>query len=499
MGVGRCARSSVCDEKPVGTFRNMKKSWRTRFGFYLAAIGSAFGLGSLWRFPYVVAENGGGAFVLLYLSLVVLIGFPLLVGELMVGRVSRKSVIAAPKVLSAQSVAPRTFQQQQFLRWMPYLGALSVVVCVLILGYYSVISGWVLFDLGKIVEMAFADSTASASGHVVIVKNSSNEMWMEDLLKSGALQWGLAVGHLLVATIVVAKGFEDGIERVVGLIMPLFVVILGFLIFRSLNLPSSTDAMRFFLYPDFSKLTASSLSHAVGQLCFTLSIGVTTMMTFGSYLKPGVLAPQTGFRVTALDSATAVLGGFLIFPLVVTSAAQVEKFGLDTLFRAVPPFLLNLESGLFVSGLFFVCLYLAALGATLSLIETIVSNLCENSNLTRAQACAITGVLAAGASVLPALSSNAFGGVVLFGKSVIEYMDLVLINWIVPLLALAYSQIVVYAIPRGLKRKEFSVELDPGNQLIFDHWQFLLKWIVPIVIGGGLLLQILGVFTFASH
>jgi len=456
-------------------------AWATRFGIYLAAIGSAFGLGSLWRFPFIVEDNGGGAFVILYFFLVMLIGVPLLIGELLIGKVTRRGVLSAQRQLSAQSQVLHSDKKNRFLiRAMPLMAAASLAVAVLILGYYSVVSGWVLHFLLQFVGLPFSQT------------QNGLPVDMTQLMASAPRQISLTVIHLTLIFLVVAKGVEDGIEKWVGLIMPIFVGILFVLVFKSLSLESSAQALRFFLYPDFSKLSLASLGAAVGQLCFTLSVGFATMITFGSYLRDQALVPRTGFRVATMDSLTALIAGLLIFPLVVSS--PMNSRGPVLLFETVPEFLLHIDGGLVFALFFFLCLYLAALGASISILETLVANVCENSNLKRGTATLITVLVAGVAALFPALSSTLFADVQWGGRGLLEIIDAVLINWILPVLALMFSQVVVYEVSENIKRNEFLALQGASSKILFDHWRVLMKWIVPAIIILGLVLQAIGIF-----
>jgi NSS family neurotransmitter:Na+ symporter len=316
---------------------------------------------------------------------------------------------------------------------------------------------------------------------------------MAQLMSSAPRQISLTIIHLTLVFLVVAKGVEDGIEKWVGFIMPIFVGILFVLVFKSLSLDSSTEALRFFLYPDFSKLNLASLGAAVGQLCFTLSIGFATMITFGSYLRDEALVPRTGFRVATMDSLTALIAGLLIFPLVVSS--PMNSRGPVLLFETVPEFLLHIDGGLVFALFFFLCLYLAALGASISILETLVANVCENSNLKRGTATLITVLVAGVAALFPALSSTLFVDVQWGGRGLLEIIDSVLINWILPVLALIFSQIVVYEVSENIKRNEFLALQGASSKILFDHWRMLMKWIVPAIIILGLALQAIGIFV----
>ncbi len=448
-------------------------AWATRFGIYFAAIGSAFGLGSLWRFPYIVSENGGGAFVIVYFFLMLILGIPLLIGELLIGKFTRRSLMAAQKQLVAQSQVKQDPSKRTILiRLMPYIATLALLCALAILGYYSVVSGWVLFFLAKFLAAPFV-----AAPHDFVTLSLS------ELHASSALQATLAIAHIVVVGVIVAKGVEEGIERWVGLIMPVFVGILSVLVLKSLSTNSSIEALRYFMYPDFSKLTIKSLGAAVGQLCFTLSIGFGPMITFGSYLRDDSLVPETGFRVAVFDALTAIIAGLLIFPLVFMGSSETHVHGPGLLFATVPQFLLSIDSGMIFGIFFFLCLYLAALGASIAILETIVANICENTRLTRGRASLLAVSAGVFATFIPSLSVHA-----------LELTDLVVVNGIVPIIALLLCFVVNRELNEKAKRDEFFAMGNAGSPILYSHWRFLMKWFVPPLMIAALALQAFAFF-----
>lgn len=443
--------------------------WTTRFGFYLAAIGSACGLGNLWRFPYVVGENGGGAFVLLYVMFALLIGLPLLIGELMLGRFTRKSVLEA----TAQISKPN----QKIFIW---IGRFSVLMSLVVLSYYAVISGWVLhFSTQFLVGLLKPD---------VLLDQGR----LDHLLSNGWLQMGLASVHLMITIVIVMRGLQDGVERWIGGMMPVFAGLLILLVAKSLSLQSAGEALRFLLYPDFSKLQLSSPLHAIGHVCFTLSVGFGTMVTFGSYLRENDHIPTAGFRVTVVDTFLSLIAGLLLFPIVL-QASNIPLTDPGLLFEALPRFLVQLSGGSIFGFAFFVCLYLAALGASIGLLEVIVSNIVDRTKISRFSAAWMAGGLALFLAMIPALSSSAFKAVRVQGQSLLELLDGLLINVLLPLIALGLS----WAITRGLNRNEqekLFVDADKIESVaLFSYWRFVLRWVVPSVIGFAFLLKIVSV------
>lgn len=455
-------------------------SFGTRFGFYLAAIGSAFGLGNVWRFPYIVAENGGGAFVLLYAFLVFLIGMPFLLSELVLGSSTRSGVLRAIQSTVAEKVA--SGKQAQPVPWK-LVGLACSILCLIILSYYAVISGWVLHYLSQFV-FGLLDS-----------QNFQPQDQLQVLFDNGWLQILLTSVHLLLVVVIVGKDVEEGIEKAVGYMMPVFIVLLSVLFFKVLSLPKSTEAIRFFLYPNFSALNLSSLGQAIGHVFFTLSVGFGTMVTFGSYLEERVYLPLAGFRVATIDSFLSLFAGLLIFPLVMSTGFLDP--GPDLLFRSVPVLMSRVSGGhLFGLG-FFLCLYLAALGASIGLLETIVSNLIESFRIKRRAACLWAGGLSFLISIVPALSTSVFGDLSLGGQGLLEFLDGVLIHWALPLTALLLAQFVLWNVPENKIKEIFSADeqLQVSALKMYAHWRFAIKWISLPLIVFALGLQIVSVFT----
>lgn len=457
----------------------------TRLGFYLAAIGSAFGLGNLWRFPYVVAENGGGAFVLLYLALVFLLGMPIMIAELALGKISKGSLSPALSKLIGERYMVRDIRERTDLpplvKWlMRHLGTLSMFITVVVLAYYAVISGWVLHFFMQLVVSLFNPEHFQPGGALTV------------LLTNGWLQLLLTSVHLMIVAVIVAKDLEFGLEKWVGYVMPMFGVLLLILAFHSLRLDTATEALRFLFYPDFSKLTFSSLGQAVGHVFFTLSVGFGTMVTFGSYLREKVYIPMAGFRVSMMDSFISLWAGVMIFPLVIIGGQQLA--GPELLFQTVPHLLESLPWGLWFGVGFFLCLYFASLGASIGLFETVVANWREVRRVPRPRAASTIAILCFVISVGPALSTNVLSGVKIGERNLLQFFDSLLINWCLPITALLISQAVIWSLNRGLVEAEFVSEEQPAGQKIYRHWVFLLRFIVTPVVLAGLILQLVSLF-----
>ncbi len=457
--------------------------WGTRFGFYLAAIGSAFGLGNLWRFPYVTAENGGGAFVLLYTLFALLIGLPLLIGELMLGKLTRKSAIGAMKCIAYDTkLGDHAVEWKGKRHWPNHtwvlFGRAAVFAAMLVLAYYAVISGWVLHFL-----MQFLFAPVMSNGF-------DADTALSALRENGLLQVALTSVHLLVTIIVVVRGVQEGIEKWVGNVMPIFVGLLLLLVLKSMSLPTSTEAMRFLFYPDFSKLTSSSMIHALGHVFFTLSIGFGTMITFGSYLNENTHIPSAGFRVTTMDTLISLFAGLLIFPMAL--GAAFSPSGPEVLFRSLPRLLQASDGGYVYGVAFFLCLYLASLGASIGLLESIVSNWMDDKLLSRQGAAWMSGAVAFLVALVPALSTSVFKNVSYNGQGLLELIDAVLINGLLPLIALGFTIAVSFRLRRELKKAEFVNDDSLTTIKLYGHWIFITSWVAPAVIVIAFLVWIFG-------
>lgn len=442
-------------------------SWATRFGFYLAAMGSACGLGNLWRFPYVVGENGGGAFVLLYVMSALVIGLPLLIGELMLGRSTGKSVLTATFEITA-------LEGKKFV----WVGRACVVLCLVFLAYYAVISGWVLHFTTQFFIGLFDPEILTEKDRI------------ENLMGNGLLQIGLASAHLLIAAVVVIKGVQEGLERWIGAVMPAFVILLVLLIFKSMSLESNAQALRFLFYPDFSKLQMGSFLHAIGHVCFTLSVGFGSMVTFGSYLKETDHIPTAGFRVTTVDTILSLFAGLLLFPIILQSSS-IPLIDPKLLFEALPQFLLNISGGVIFGLAFFICLYLAALAATIGLLEVVVSNVVDRLKIDRSNATMLSALAALILGIIPALSSSLFNQVRLFDKPLFELLDSFLINYFLPLIALGMAWVIGSGMKKAQKEKLFVNAEKIESVTLFPYWTWIIRWLIPGLIVIAFLLQAL--------
>ena len=358
----------------------------------LVAAGSSVGLGNIWRFPYVAGDNGGGAFLVIYILCVVLMGLPLMIAEFSVGRASHLNAVGAYRALDR--------------RWS-FLGYNGVLAAFLILGFYFVVSGWTAEYMVHSVTGSLAQYTTAAE-YESIFTNFIRNPWRPVLYTTL---------FALATHFVIALGVQKGIERSAKVLMPLLFVILIALSIHSLLMPGGEEGLRFFFKPDFSKVTPSTVLVALGQAFFSLSIGIGTMVTYASYFKPETNLRHTALNVTILDTMVAVLAGVVIFPAVFSVGIEPTS-GPSLVFITLPSI--------------FLLLVVAALTSTISLHEVITAYLHEEWHMSRRAAAWTTTLSTTVLGALASLSVGVLSGWTLFGLNLFDLLDYVTANIMLP-------------------------------------------------------------------
>ena len=445
--------------------------WNSRLGLYLAAVGVSFGLGNVWRFPYVMSENGGAGFLFLYILMTGLIGLPLLLAEFILGKSTGLGLIESVSSLT-QSLSPRRGRIYVFFSKFP------VFFSFILVAYYAVISGWVLYFSVQFLMQIFLYSQVpvSVSGF---------------LMDHGILQISLVSVHLLLAFLIVGKEVQDGLERWVSYLIPFFAILVLALVIKSLSLPSAGEAVRFLLYPDFSKLTLSSLGRVVGHVLFTMSVGVGIMVTFGSYMREQDNVPAAGLRVALADIFMSIMVGFLVFPIIIASGAEISSP--IVFFETISQYFFRLEWGVYFGFFFFLCLYMASLGGTIAILETVIANVTEHRRMDRKKAIWIMGSVSFVMSSVIALSGR-FSDWLSLKEDLFVWIDGTLINWLLPIGALWVLFIVVSHMGDDVRKQHFVDESRAVTVNLYRDWFTLLKWVVPGVIVLGLFLQVYSIF-----
>lgn len=433
-------------------------------GFILAAAGSAIGLGNIWRFPYTAGENGGGAFVLVYLGFVLFIGIPLILAELSLGRRTRKNPVGAFKALVPDSL------------W-PYVGGLGVLTGFGILAFYAVISGWTLSYLWGALTGLYGGPMSAAESTVLF----------NQLIGDPTLSIALTGAFLLLTILIVRGGVSKGIERTTKVLMPLLLIILLVLAVRSVTLPGAMEGLVYLFSPDFSKITGSVVMSALGQALFSLSLGMGAMITYGSYFPKKENLHQAGIMVALFDTLIALLAGIIIFPALFSVGVAPDS-GAGLVFVVLPSIFGSLPAGQFFAIAFYALLTIAALTSTISLLEVVVAYFVDEKNWSRNKAAWLVGSLCFLLAVPSALS---FGGADIFtdflgtGRSFLDINNIVWGNYSLSIGALLLCVFVgwKWGLPELLDSLESSGDKLAGSSL----FGILIKFVCPIAVGTVLL------------
>ena len=437
-------------------------TWASKGGFVLAAAGSAVGLGNIWRFPTQVGQGGGAVFVLVYLACVVFICFPIMIAELAVGRRAQKDPVG-----SFDTIKPGT-------AWWA-VGALGVLAGVGILSFYSVIGGW------TIAYVWFAASGALTGGSDAIGG------FFTDFTGNGLLNLGLTFIVLVATAAVIAGGVRSGIERASKAMMPVLFVLLIVLALRAATLPGAMEGLAYYLRPDLSKLSdVGVFSAALGQAFFSLSLGMGAMITYGSYLGRHEGLVAAGAWVVMLDTAIALLAGFIIFP----SGFSIPDFdpsasGPGLIFIVLPRLFASLPGGQLFGAAFFVLLTVAALTSTISLLEVPVAHLIDTHRWRRPQAVILVTAVVFGLAIPSALANGAvtfFSSLPGLGIDFLSLMSTVWSDYALPIGGLLTAVFVghVWRVDEALAEMLADQAWFPGAAV----WGFLIRWVCPLAIAS---------------
>lgn len=436
--------------------KSIHGEWSSRFAFILAATGSAVGLGNIWKFPYITGQNGGGAFVMVYLLCVAALGIPIMIAEIMMGRRGRQSPINTMQTLSEQAGADP--------RWH-YLGWGGMIAGFLILAYYSVIAGWAMAYIFKV----FFGSFFSADANEV-------KTIFDNLMASPIQQLFWHSLFMFLTMQVVMRGVQGGLEKTVRFLMPALFVILMILVAYAMASGGYDQGITFLFNPDFSKIDADAVLTAMGHAFFTLSLGMGAIMVYGSYLPSHVSIAKTTFFIAGADTIVALLAGIAIFPLVFANNLEPAA-GPGLIFQTLPLAFGQMTGGWLFGILFFVLLFFAALTSAISLIEPAVAWLVENRDVDRNQACTWAGSTCWALGVAVVFSFNVWDDVKLFDKNLFELLDYLTANLMLPLGGLAIAVFSGWVMRPG----ETAQELELPKQG-FEIWQFLIKFISPTAV-----------------
>ena len=434
--------------------------WSSKIGFILATAGAAVGLGSLWKFPYVAGVNGGGAFVLLYLLFTLIIGLPVFIAELIIGRKTQKSSILAFPALGNKN------ENWKGLGWLNFLTTL------IILSYYCVIAGWVL-------SYIFMSLNKFSDG-----KSPEQIQEAFTLLQSSpgiTLLWfGL---YLLINLGIICSGVKKGIEHFAKILMPaLFIILIGML-FYSMTLPGFNKALKFVFYPNFSNLSTQGVLSALGMAFFTLSIGLGINITYGSYMEKSENVTSNSVIITSMTVFVSLIAALVIFPIVFSYDMPPAQ-GPGLVFKTLPVIFAKLPATVILSTLFFSLVLFAALTSTIALLEVLVANIIENYDINRTKAAIFLTVIIFFLGIPSALSETGIlfpNWTKIYSKSFFDTVDYLSSNWMMPISALLTAIFVGWFTDKKTMKSQLiqKTSLSPS---VATAWFFMVKYIAPILV-----------------
>lgn len=449
-----------------------REKWGSKIGFVLAAAGSAIGLGNIWKFPYVAGQNGGAAFFIIYILCVILIGLPVIIAEIILGRTAQKNPVGAFKKLSDS-------------KFWPWVGAMGVFAGFIILSFYSVVAGW---SVGYIYESATGvfynfNSSQSAAEH------------FNHLTKNVTWGVGMLAIFIFMTMFFVYAGVQKGIEKGSKIMMPLLFILLIIVMIRGITLEGSEEGLAFIFHPDWSKVTPKTFLEALGQAFFSLSLGMGAMLTYGSYMSRNDNVPKSSLEIVVLDTMVAVIAGIAIFTAVFATGQNAAQ-GPGLIFHTLPIVFTKMPGGYFVGIIFFILLTIAALTSAISLLEVVTAYFVDEKNWSRHKAVLVFGSLAFLVGIPSVLSFNIIENYKIFGMNFFDVANYLSSNIMLPLGGFLIAIFVgnVWGIDKVLQElKQGSDKLFTNYNWIVSLWVVLIKYVSPILI-LFVLLQSIGVF-----
>ena len=450
------------------------EQWSSKWGFLMASIGGAVGLGNIWRFPYITGENGGGAFVLIYIAAVLFVAIPILIAELQLGKRGHKDIVSGTRNVA---VAAGKSKYWGIIGWMGMLAAFFVLT------YYSVIAGQVIDYVFQSAIGTFTSGTQEAArAHF-------------DTLEQNP--WRMMVGHtviMLITISVVARGIQGGVEKAAKFLMPTFFVMLMAMFFYAMVAGDFGRGFEYMFTFDFSKVTANTVLIAIGQAFFSIGIGFGYMLAFGSYLSKEISIPQTSVIISLADAGVAIIAGLVIFPLVFQFGLEPGQ-GPDLIFRILPMVFNQMNLGAIVGSIFFLLLTFAALSSAIAILQPAVSYLEESWGMSVKKAAVSAGGVAWFLGIGSVLSYNYWAE--FYPLSFIEGFDTSTVMGVIDFITANYMMLgggiliavfVGWSFKPGWAESEFKKE----NQLLFTIWLWLARVFAPASVAIALYFQLTG-------
>ncbi len=439
-----------------------RSSFTGKLGFVLATAGSAVGLGNIWRFPYLAAKHGGGIFLLVYLVLALTFGFALMCAEIAIGRKTGISAIGAYKKLDKR---------------FAFTGIIASLVPIIILPYYSVIGGWIIKYLSVFVTGGMADA--------------AQDGFFDNFITAPTEPIGWFLIYLALTALVVLFGVEKGVEKVSKIMMPVLVVLTIFIAVYSLFMPGAIDGLLYYITPDFSKFSGTTVLAAMGQLFYSMSLAMGIMITYGSYMKKDVGLESSVKQIELFDTGIAFFAGLMVIPAVFSFSGGDESAlgkGPGLMFVTLPKVFESMTGGSIIGTVFFILVLFAALTSSISLMETVVSIFMDKFGWSRKATCiaVFVGCIALG---LPScLGYGALSDVTVFGMAFLDFFDFISNSVLMPIVALVTCILVGYVI----KPQALIEEIEQGGKFKRKTlFTIVIKYLAPVCIVAILIFSIL--------
>lgn len=460
-----------------------REQWGSKAGFVLAAAGSAIGLGNIWKFPYVAGQNGGAAFIIIFLLCIMLIGLPVVIAEILLGRKTQRNAVGAYKAISKSN-------------WWAAVGGMGVLTGFLILSFYCVVAGWSLGYVIEAVKGSFFNFEQPVQAGVYFNQLIENPVW----------GLGTLFAILAISMVFVFFGIKKGIERGSKVLMPLLFVLLLALMIRGLTLDGAGAGVKFILKPDWSKVNANTVLEALGQAFFTLSLGMGALITYGSYMESKDNVPTAALQILTLDTLISIIAGIAIFTSVFAFGLNPEESGglkfydEGLIFQVIPVVFASMPGGYIFSIIFFTLLSIAAITSIMSLLEVVVAYFVDERKWKRRKAVLLIGLFALMMSVPSMLSFNLLSDMKLFGQTFFGMTNYLSSNVMLPLGGFLIS-VFIFKV-WGFDKSEAELKL--GAESTFSKyywfirtWKFLIKYVAPVLI-FIVLLNSIGVLKFIT-
>jgi len=432
--------------------------WSSRWTFILAATGSAVGLGNIWKFPYITGENGGGAFVLVYLLCIACIGLPLMMAEIMIGRRGRQNPVNTIKSIAKE--------ESQNPAWR-YIGWIGLIAGFIIFSYYSVIAGQAIAYIFRSFAGVFEGVTASGAQNIYATLTNDPER---------LLAWHTV--FVVITMTVVARGVKGGLEKLVKFLMPaLFAILLILVGFAANTGDYFSQGIDFLFTPDFSKITGQGVLTAMGHAFFTLSLGMGAIMVYGSYLPKNTSIMKVSITIALADTLIALLAGMAIFPLVFANGLETGA-GPGLIFVTLPIAFGHMAGGALFGGMFFLLLVFAAWSSAISLIEPAIAWLVENKQVSRRRASVTAGFAVWLLGLLTVFSFNIGENWILFGMTMFELLDYVTSNIMLPLGGLFIAIFAGWIMAKNSTQEELAIK----SSFSYHVWRILIRYVTPAAV-----------------